>query len=158
MSVFSTSNKEFNDLHLRSLLASAKTPQELQPAKHYNKRDACESLIPCGTKKFTNDEAPDGGYYINQFLHPNPPPFYQFSKEIQDQAIYKELEGEVLLVLEEMSNSKSGDWIAFANRFKDFIDNKDDRRYFIPDVSDKYVENGKGLDLNLTNGSPEALD
>ncbi|CAJ0745744.1 12331_t:CDS:2 [Entrophospora sp. SA101] len=152
MSVFSTSNKEFNDLHLRSLLASAKTPQELQPAK-----------TPFFALEFNTShprvyQAPDGGYYINQFLHPNPPPFYQFSKEIQDQAIYKELEGEVLLVLEEMSNSKSGDWIAFANRFKDFIDNKDDRRYFIPDVSDKYVENGKGLDLNLTNGSPEALD
>src|SRR5437773_6003919 len=34
----------------------------------------------------------------------------------------KELEGKVLLVLEEMSNSKSADWIAFANRLKDFID------------------------------------
>ncbi|RHZ48151.1 hypothetical protein Glove_557g46 [Diversispora epigaea] len=34
----------------------------------------------------------------------------------------KELEGKVLLVLEEMSNSKSTDWITFANRLKDFID------------------------------------
>nr|CAG8592922.1 14811_t:CDS:2 [Entrophospora candida] len=135
MSVFSTSNKEFNDLHLRSLLASAKTPQELQPAK-----------TPFFALEFNTShprvyQAPDGGYYINQFLHPNPPPFYQFSKETQDQKWFlpkithkianeriitrqfnKELEGEVLLVLEEMSNSKSGDWIAFANRFKDFID------------------------------------
>ena len=34
----------------------------------------------------------------------------------------KELEGKCLLVLEEMSNSKSADWITFANRLKDFID------------------------------------
>ncbi|CAH1763538.1 3420_t:CDS:2, partial [Entrophospora sp. SA101] len=34
----------------------------------------------------------------------------------------KELEGKVLLVLGEMSNSKSGDWVAFANQLKDFID------------------------------------
>ena len=92
----------------------------------------------------------------------------------------KELEGKALLVLEEMSNSKSTDWITFANRLKDFIDSdtlkieekyrtpypvnnitnliissnnsktirldKDDRRYFIPDISDKYVENGIGID------------
>ena len=92
----------------------------------------------------------------------------------------KELEGKCLLVLEEMSNSKSTDWITFANRLKDFIDSdmltieekhktsyevanitnliissnnsktirldRDDRRYFIPDVSDKYVKNGTGMD------------
>ncbi|RHZ75481.1 hypothetical protein Glove_213g73 [Diversispora epigaea] len=34
----------------------------------------------------------------------------------------KELEGKVLLVLEEMSNSKSADWITFAHQLKDFID------------------------------------
>lgn len=87
----------------------------------------------------------------------------------------KELEGKVLLVLEEMSGSKTGDWIAFANKLKDFIDgdtlmveekcktpypvdnvmsliinsnnskavrlDRDDRRYFVPDISDKYVGN-----------------
>ena len=92
----------------------------------------------------------------------------------------KELEGKCLLVLEEMSNSKSADWITFANRLKDFIDSdtlmieekyktpypvanitnliissnnsktirldRDDRRYFIPDISEKYVENGIGMD------------
>ena len=92
----------------------------------------------------------------------------------------KELEGKCLLVLEEMSNSKSADWITFANRLKDFVDNdtlmieekyktpypvknitnliissnnsktirldRDDRRYFIPDISEKYVENGIGMD------------
>ena len=92
----------------------------------------------------------------------------------------KELEGRVLLILEEMSNSKSTDWITFANRLKDFIDSdtlrieekhktsyrvtnianliinsnnsktirldKNDRRYFIPDISEKYVENGIGMD------------
>jgi hypothetical protein len=92
----------------------------------------------------------------------------------------KELEGKCLLVLEEMSNSKSVDWITFANRLKDFIDSdtlwieekhktgypvanitnliinsnnsktirldKNDRRYFIPDISEKYVENGTGMD------------
>ncbi|CAH1768873.1 8344_t:CDS:2 [Entrophospora sp. SA101] len=92
----------------------------------------------------------------------------------------KELEGRVLLVLEEMSNSKSTDWITFANWLKDFIDSdslrieekhktpysvtnitnliinsnnsktirldKNDRRYFIPDISEKYVENGIGMD------------
>ncbi|RHZ63746.1 hypothetical protein Glove_328g37 [Diversispora epigaea] len=92
----------------------------------------------------------------------------------------KELEGKVLLVLEEMSNSKSTDWITFANRLKDFIDSdtimieekyktpypvtnitnliinsnnsktirldREDRRYFIPDISNKYVENGIGMD------------
>ena len=92
----------------------------------------------------------------------------------------KELEGRCLLVLEEMSNSKSTDWITFANRLKDFIDSdtlmieekhktsypvtnitnliissnnsktirldRDDRRYFIPDISEKYVENGTGMD------------
>jgi hypothetical protein len=92
----------------------------------------------------------------------------------------KELEGKCLLVLEEMSNSKSTDWITFANRLKDFIDSdslmieekyrtsypvanitnliinsnnsktirldRNDRRYFIPDVSDKYVVNGTGMD------------
>ena len=31
----------------------------------------------------------------------------------------KELEGKCLLVLEEMSNSNSTDWITFANRLKD---------------------------------------
>ena len=36
----------------------------------------------------------------------------------------KELEGKVLLILEEMSGSKTGDWISFANRLKDFIDGK----------------------------------
>jgi len=203
----------------------------------------------------------DGGYYINQFhgfLHPNPPPFHEFSKEIRDRVklilnhmrevlcssdekqkyymmslvmriaigqkmqktmfLYsgpgtgktmltwflrkmvlgpkitlkkanegvitgqfnKELEGKCLLVLEEMSNSKSVDWITFANRLKDFIDSdtlwieekhktgyevanitnliinsnnsktirldRNDRRYFIPDISEKYVENGIGMD------------
>ncbi len=92
----------------------------------------------------------------------------------------KELEGKCLLVLEEMSNSKSTDWITFANRLKDFIDSdslkieekhktpydvanitniiinsnnsktirldRNDRRYFIPDISEKYVENGIGMD------------
>jgi hypothetical protein len=92
----------------------------------------------------------------------------------------KELEGKCLLVLEEMSNSKSTDWITFANRLKDFVDSdtlmieekyrtpypvsnitnliinsnnsktirldRDDRRYFIPDISDKYVENGIGME------------
>ncbi|GBC09037.1 hypothetical protein RclHR1_08570004 [Rhizophagus clarus] len=92
----------------------------------------------------------------------------------------KELEGKCLLVLEEMSNSKSTDWITFANRLKDFIDSdtlmieekhrtpypvtnitnliinsnnsktirldRNDRRYFIPDVSEKYVNNGTGMD------------
>src|ERR1044072_4087276 len=92
----------------------------------------------------------------------------------------KELEGKCLLVLEEMSNSKSVDWITFANRLKDFIDSdtlwieekhktgyevanitnliinsnnsktirldRNDRRYFIPDISEKYVENGIGMD------------
>ena len=91
----------------------------------------------------------------------------------------KELEGKTLLVLEEMSNAKSTDWITFANRLKDFIDSdtlqieekyktpytiknitnliissnnsktirldRADRRYFIPDISDKYVENGIGM-------------
>jgi hypothetical protein len=205
---------------------------------------------------------PNGGYYINKFpgfLHPDPPPFLQFSREVRDQvklilnhmeevlcssvekqAYYmrnmvmriavgqklqktmflysgpgtgktmltwflrmmvlgpkithktasekvitgqfnKELEGKCLLVLEEMSNSKSADWITFANRLKDFVDSdtltieekhrtpypvtnitnliissnnsktirldKIDRRYFIPDISEKYVdENGKGFD------------
>ncbi|CAG8615756.1 5217_t:CDS:1, partial [Paraglomus brasilianum] len=204
---------------------------------------------------------PNGAYYINLFqgfLHPNPPPFQEFSKEIRDQVklvlnhmrevlcssvkkqeLYmmglimriaigqkmqktmflfsgpgtgktmltwflrhmvlgpnitvktanervitgqfnKELEGKVLLILEEMSNSKSTDWITFANRLKDFIDSdtlmieekyrtpypvtnitnliinsnnsktirldRADRRYFIPDISDKYVENGIGMD------------
>ena len=203
----------------------------------------------------------DGGYYINLFhgfLHTNPPPFHQFSKEVRDQVklvlnhmeevlsssdrkqtyymknmvmriaigqklqktmflfsgpgtgktmltwflremvlgpkitiktanekiitgqFNKELEGKSLLVLEEMSNSKSADWITFANRLKDFIDgdtlmieekhktpypitnitnliissnnsktirlDRDDRRYFIPDISEKYVENGIGMD------------
>ncbi|CAG8646923.1 10618_t:CDS:2, partial [Paraglomus occultum] len=170
---------------------------------------------------------PNGAYYINLFqgfLHPNPPPFKQFSKEIRDQVklvlnhmrevlcssnkeqeLYmmglimriaigrkmqktmflfsgpgtgktmltwflrhmvlglnitvktadervitgqfnKELEGKVLLVLEEMSNSKSTDWITFANRLKDFIDSdtlmieeKHRTRY-------QYVENGIGMD------------
>ncbi|RIA82361.1 hypothetical protein C1645_835483 [Glomus cerebriforme] len=79
-----------------------------------------------------------------------------------------------------MSNSKSTDWITFANRLKDFVDSdtlmieekyrisysvtnitnliissnnsktirldKDDRRYFIPDISEKYVKNGIGMD------------
>jgi hypothetical protein len=79
-----------------------------------------------------------------------------------------------------MSNSKSVDWITFANRLKDFIDSdtlwieekhktgyevanitnliinsnnsktirldRNDRRYFIPDISEKYVENGTGMD------------
>src|ERR1044071_9090593 len=79
-----------------------------------------------------------------------------------------------------MSNSKSTDWITFANRLKDFIDSdtlmieekhktsypvtnitnliissnnsktirldRDDRRYFIPDISEKYVENGTEMD------------
>src|SRR6185369_7336693 len=92
----------------------------------------------------------------------------------------KELEGKVLLVLEEMSNSKSADWITFAHRLKDFIDSdtimieekyktpypvtnitnliinsnnsktirldREDRRYFIPDISNKYVKNGIGMD------------
>src|ERR1044072_9674875 len=34
----------------------------------------------------------------------------------------KKLEGKCLLILEEMSNSKSADWITFANRLKDFVD------------------------------------
>ncbi|GBB93183.1 hypothetical protein RclHR1_21260004 [Rhizophagus clarus] len=34
----------------------------------------------------------------------------------------KKLEGKCLLILEEMSNVKSTDWITFANRLKDFID------------------------------------
>jgi len=197
---------------------------------------------------------PNGRYCINifpGFLHPNPPPFHEFSQEIRNQvklvlnhmkevlcssnkkqAYYiaigqklqktmflysgpgtgktmltwflremvlgpkittktanekiitgqfnKELEGKCLLVLEEMSNSKSADWITFANRLKDFIDSdtlmieekyktpysvanitnliissnnsktirldRDDRRYFIPDISEKYVENGIGMD------------
>ncbi|GBB88289.1 hypothetical protein RclHR1_14860001 [Rhizophagus clarus] len=92
----------------------------------------------------------------------------------------KELEGKCLLILEEMSNSKSTDWITFANRLKDFIDSdtlmieekyrtpypvtnitnliinsnnsktirldRNDRRYFIPDISEKYVNNGIGMD------------
>ena len=92
----------------------------------------------------------------------------------------KELEGKVLLILEEMSGSKTGDWIAFASRLKDFIDNEqliieekcktpysvtnivsliinsnnskavkldiDDRRYFIPDISDQYVGNREYFD------------
>ena len=92
----------------------------------------------------------------------------------------KELEGKCLLVLEEMSNSKSTDWITIANRLKDFIDSdtlmiekkhitsysvtniinliissnnsktirldRDDQRYFISDISEKYVENGTGMD------------
>src|SRR2546430_702254 len=79
-----------------------------------------------------------------------------------------------------MSNSKSANWITFANRLKDFIDSdtlmieekykipypvanitnliissnnsktirldRNDRRYFIPDISEKYVENGTGMD------------
>src|SRR2546430_4949786 len=79
-----------------------------------------------------------------------------------------------------MSNSKSANWITFANRLKDFIDSntlmieekykipypvanitnliissnnsktirldRNDRRYFIPDISEKYVENGIGMD------------
>jgi len=87
----------------------------------------------------------------------------------------KELEGKVLLILEEMSGSKTGDWLAFASRLKDFIDSEeliieekgktpypvtniisliinsnnskavkldsDDRRYFIPDISDQYIGN-----------------
>ena len=212
------------------------------------------------TKSLTYQK-PCGAYAINNFpgfLHPNPPPFYKFSKEIRDQVklvinhmrevhcssdkkqelymmglvlritigqkmrksmfLYsgpgtgktmltwflrnmvlgekittktaneriitgqfnKELEGRVLLILEEMSNSKSTDWITFANRLKDFIDSdtltieekhktsypvtnitnliinsnnsktirldKNDRRYFIPDISEKYVENGIGMD------------
>src|SRR5271170_46209 len=92
----------------------------------------------------------------------------------------KELEGKVLFILEEMFNSKSTDWITFANRLKDFINSdtlmieekyktpysvtnitniiinsnnsktirldREDRRYFIPDISNKYVENGIGMD------------
>lgn len=99
----------------------------------------------------------------------------------------KELEGKVLLVLEEMSGSKTGDWIAFANRLKDFIDgeeliieekcktpypvdniislvinsnnskavrlDRDDRRYFIPDISDVYVGN-----VTYFNELKEAMD
>src|SRR6266498_3268956 len=87
----------------------------------------------------------------------------------------KELEGKVLLILEEMSGSKTSDWITFANRLKEFITgNKliieekgktpyqvtnivsliinsnnsravrldtDDRRFFIPDISDQYIGN-----------------
>ena len=79
-----------------------------------------------------------------------------------------------------MSNSKSTDWITFANRLKNFIDSdtlmieekyktsypvtnitnliissnnsktiwldRDDRRYFIPNISEKYIENGTGMD------------
>jgi hypothetical protein len=319
MSVFGTPTKEYSDIHLRSIIKSAKTYEELQQAKlylvsyfaradvgvfrwipknqninHYNAKDVYGSLIPSISKKFYDDDGnekikfdllswfttqtpffsievnpfrprayqlPDDGYYINifsGFLHPNPPSFYQFNKEIRDQVklilnhmrevlcssdkqqelymmglilriamgqkmqksmfLYsgpgtgktmltwflrervlgpkitlktanekiitgqfnKELEGKVLLVLEEMSNSKSTDWITFANRLKDFIDSdtltieekyktpysvtnitnliissnnsktirldKNDRRYFIPDVSEKYVENGIGMD------------
>jgi len=87
----------------------------------------------------------------------------------------KELEGKVLLILKEMSGSKTSDWITFANRLKEFITgNKliieekgktpyqvtnivsliinsnnsravrldtDDRRFFIPDISDQYIGN-----------------
>ena len=106
----------------------------------------------------------------------------------------KELEGKCLLVLEEMSNSKSTDWITFANRLKDFIDSdtliieekyrtpysvanimnliinsnnsktirldRNDRKYFIPDISEKYVKNGIGMDhyyapLDLAIKDPE---
>src|ERR1700722_14170285 len=97
------------------------------------------------------------------------------NEKVITRSFNKELEGKVLLVLEEMSGSKTGDWIAFANRLKDFIDgdqllieekgktpysvtnitsliinsnnskavrlDKDDRRYFIPEISDKYVGN-----------------
>src|SRR5205807_8938958 len=146
-------------------------------------------------------QKPCGAYTINNFpgfLHPNPPPFYKFSKEIRDQVklvinhmrevlcsldkeqelymmglalritigqkmqksmfLYsgpgtgktmltwflrnmvigpkitvktaneriitgqfnKELEGRVLLIFEEMSYSKSTDWIIFANSLKVF--------------------------------------
>ena len=195
--------------------------------EHYSKKDAFDSFIqydknedPFNIQKwffrktpfFAIDvdptkprsyRKPSGAYVINAFpgfLHPNPRPFYQFSREIRDQVklilnhmrevlcssdkeqglymkrlvlriaigqkmqksmfLYsgpgtgktmltwflrnmvlgqkitmktanekiitgqfnKELEGRVLLVLEEMSNSKSTDWITFANRLKDFID------------------------------------
>nr|CAG8541514.1 1022_t:CDS:2 [Entrophospora candida] len=215
---------EYNDLHLRSLLASAKTSQELQPVKvyllryfahadvgvyrwmprtqtfkHYNKGDACEFLIPCGTKKVINDEgevinefsflswflnktpffalevntthshvyqAPDGGEvlcssdkkqelydginFINSYWPKMQKSMFLYSgagtgktmltwflqgmvlgpkithkttnERIITTQFNKELKGKVLLVLEEMSNSKSGDWIAFANQLKDFID------------------------------------
>ncbi|GBB93702.1 hypothetical protein RclHR1_22190001 [Rhizophagus clarus] len=83
-----------------------------------------------------------------------------------------------------MSNSKSTDWITFANRLKDFIDSdtlmieekyrmpypvtnitnliinsnnsktirldRNDRRYFIPDISEKYVNNGIGMNHYYT--------
>jgi hypothetical protein len=317
--VLATATNEFSSQTFRKLLYSAKSREELKPAKkyllsyfargkrgvfkwdprnqnfeHYYRRDACDSFIQTDSIIFTNDKGEmidkfvvrdwffrdtpfftlevnpsqpkiyrevDGGYYINQFhgfLHPNPPPFHEFSKEIRDQVklilnhmrevlcssnemqkyymmslvmriaigqkmqktmfLYsgpgtgktmltwflrkmvlgpkitlkkanegvitgqfnKELEGKCLLVLEEMSNSKSVDWITFANRLKDFIDSdtlwmeekhktgyevanitnliinsnnsktirldRNDRRYFIPDISEKYVENGTGMD------------
>ena len=100
----------------------------------------------------------------------------------------KELEGKCLLILEKMSNSKSANWITFANRLKDFIDSnilmieekhkipypvtnitnliissnnskqfwldRNDQRYFIPDISEKYVENSIGIVLEYYwNGS-----
>ena len=258
---------------------------DLKKFEHYSKKDAFDSFIqydknedPFNIQKwffrktpfFAIDvdptkplsyQKPSGTHVINNFqgfLHPNPRPFYEYSKKVRNQVklilnhmrevlcssdkkqelymmglvlriaigqkmqktmfLYsgpgtgktmltwflrkmvlgqkitmktadervitgqfnKELEGRVLLVLEEMSNSKSTDWITFANRLKDFIDSdtlmieeklktsypvtnitnliinsnnsktirldKNDRRYFIPDISEKYVENGIGMD------------
>ncbi|CAJ0834292.1 10801_t:CDS:2 [Entrophospora sp. SA101] len=176
-----------------------------QTVNHYNKGDAYEFLIPCGTKKFTNEVINEFSF-LSWFLNKTPffalkvntthPHVHQAPDEIQDQVklflnhmrevlcssdkkqeLYdginfmnsywpkmqkinvslfrcrkmltwflqemvlgpkithkttneriitrqfnKELKGKVLLVFEEMSNSKSGDWIAFANQLKDFID------------------------------------
>ncbi|RHZ87110.1 hypothetical protein Glove_40g114 [Diversispora epigaea] len=69
----------------------------------------------------------------------------------------KELEGKVLLVLEEMSNSKSTDWITFANRLKDFIDSDTimiEEKYKTPYfffcfIKDETQTNPKGHACNL---------
>ncbi|CAJ0844941.1 4258_t:CDS:2 [Entrophospora sp. SA101] len=114
-----------------------------QTVNHYNKGDAYEFLIPCGTKKFTNEVINEFSF-LSWFL--NKTPFFALKVNTTHPHVHQapdatgqkckksmflysgagkclhELKGKVLLVFEEMSNSKSGDWIAFANQLKDFID------------------------------------
>src|SRR5918911_1099774 len=99
MSKFGTSNKEYSDLYLRSLIKSAKTPQELQTAKaylltyfaradvgvyrwipktqtvkHYKKLGTDETIVPNNVKKFYNEEGEeiDRFYLISWFMKNTP--------------------------------------------------------------------------------------